>query len=180
MQQSKLDNLKPKSEQSAIRNPQSAMRLVGWAVLGVVVAVVAALLFAFVMLGTPAKDLQNLTLFLLVSGGLSILLGAIGFTLRLGTPLPSLTLTMTLFDLLTPLASVRAMVEALNGGVVTGPDTVSRYLHTIQTETQHLTALIDDLFELSQIDAGALRLHLEPTSLEDLVSDALESMRAQA
>jgi len=78
------------------------------------------------------------------------------------------------------MASMRAMVEALNDGVVTDSDTVSRYLHTIQTETQHLTALIDDLFELSQIDAGALRLHLEPTSLEDLVSDALESMRAQA
>jgi signal transduction histidine kinase len=75
---------------------------------------------------------------------------------------------------------MRAMVEALNDGVVTDTDTVSRYMRTIQSETQHLTNLIDDLFELSQIDAGALRLHLEPTSLEDLVSDALESMRAQA
>jgi signal transduction histidine kinase len=83
-------------------------------------------------------------------------------------------------DLRTPLASMRAMVEALNDGVVSDPETVSRYLHTIQGETQHLTSLIDDLFELSQIDAGALRLHLEPTSIEDLVSDALESMKAQA
>jgi signal transduction histidine kinase len=82
-------------------------------------------------------------------------------------------------DLRTPLASMRAMVEALNDGVVTDPETVSRYLHTIQSETQHLS-LIDDLFELSQIDAGALRLHLEPTSIEDLASDALEGMRAQA
>ena len=57
---------------------------------------------------------------------------------------------------------------------------MQRYLHTIQGETQHLATLIDDLFELSQIDAGALRLHLEPASLGDLVSDALESMRAQA
>ena len=83
-------------------------------------------------------------------------------------------------DLRTPLASVRAMIEALNDGVVTDPETVSRYLHTIQNETHHLTALIDDLFELSQIDAGALKLHFEPTSLADLVSDALESMAPQA
>src|SRR5437016_70523 len=83
-------------------------------------------------------------------------------------------------DLRTPLASVRAMVEALNDGVVSDPDTVTRYLETIQNETRHLTSLIDDLFELSQIDAGVLRLHFEPTSLEDLVSDALQSMAAQA
>ncbi|MFL5734439.1 MAG: sensor histidine kinase [Chloroflexia bacterium] len=83
-------------------------------------------------------------------------------------------------DLRTPLASMRAMIEALNDGVVSDSDTVSRYLHTIQSETHHLTTLIDDLFELSQIDAGALKLHLEPTSLADLVSDALESMAPQA
>jgi signal transduction histidine kinase len=274
--------------------------MAGWALLGLAVALVVTLLIAFVMLSPPAKDLQTLSLLLLVSGGLSIILGAIGFRLGLGTRLPSLTITFALVylvgvaivglnviytaanmflskehdlplltillifsaiislffavflaqsivsrlrallavskqvaegdlsarvevnssdeigqlgaefnsmvsrlesaqeqrarlevsrrdliaavshDLRTPLASMRAMVEALNDGVVTDPDTVSRYLHTIQTETQHLTALIDDLFELSQIDAGALRLHLEPTSLEDLVSDALESMRAQA
>ncbi len=83
-------------------------------------------------------------------------------------------------DLRTPLASMRAMIEALNDGVVTDSDTVHRYLNTIQSETQHLARLIDDLFELSQIDAGALKLHLEPTSLADMVSDALESMSAQA
>ncbi len=83
-------------------------------------------------------------------------------------------------DLRTPLASMRAMIEALNDGVVTDSDTVQRYLNTIQSETQHLATLIDDLFELSQIDAGALKLHLEPTSLADLVSDALESMSPQA
>ena len=83
-------------------------------------------------------------------------------------------------DLRTPLASMRAMVEALNDGIVSEPETVSRYLRTIQNETLHLTTLIDDLFELSQIDAGALQLHVEPASLSDLLSDALESMSAQA
>ncbi len=83
-------------------------------------------------------------------------------------------------DLRTPLASIRAMVEALNDGIVSDPDTISRYLHTIQNEAHHLTTLIDDLFELSQIDAGVLRLNFEPTSLADLVSDALQSMSPQA
>jgi signal transduction histidine kinase len=83
-------------------------------------------------------------------------------------------------DLRTPLASMRAMVEALNDGVVTDDETISRYLHTIQHETRHLSTLIDDLFELSQIDAGVLKLQLEPTAIEDLVSDALQSMAPQA
>jgi len=83
-------------------------------------------------------------------------------------------------DLRTPLASMRAMVEALNDGVVSDSETITRYLSNIQNETKHLSTLIDALFDLSQIDAGALKLHLEPTSIEDLVSDTLESMSAQA
>jgi signal transduction histidine kinase len=72
------------------------------------------------------------------------------------------------------------MIEAIDDGVVTDPETVTRYLRTIGHETRHLTALIDDLFELSQIDAGALKLKLGPALIEDLVSDALESMEPQA
>jgi len=44
----------------------------------------------------------------------------------------------------------------------------------------HLSSLIDDLFELAQIDAGALRIELQRASLADLVSDAIEGMRPQA
>ena len=39
---------------------------------------------------------------------------------------------------------------------------------------------MDDLFELTQIDAGALNWTREPSSLRDLISDTLESMQAQA
>lgn len=83
-------------------------------------------------------------------------------------------------DLRTPLAGMRAMVEALNDGVISDKATVDRYLKTIQHETERLSLLIDDLFELSQIDAGVLKLWLEPTSLEDLLSDTLEAMTPQA
>ena len=83
-------------------------------------------------------------------------------------------------DLRTPLASVRAIVEALLDSVVTDTATVDRYLRTVRAEVERLAFLIDDLFELSQIDAGALRLNLEETCLSDLVSDTLEAMRPQA
>lgn len=83
-------------------------------------------------------------------------------------------------DLRTPLSSMRAMAESINDGVVDDPAVVKDYLKTMETEVARLSTLIDDLFELSQIDAGALELHVEPASLRDLMSDTLESMRPQA
>lgn len=78
-------------------------------------------------------------------------------------------------DLRTPLAGLRAMAEALEDGVVEDPQTVARYHRQIQTETDRLTGLVDDLFELSRIHAGSLQLSLEQVALADLVSDALAS-----
>ncbi len=78
-------------------------------------------------------------------------------------------------DLRTPLASIQAMVEALADGVVEDPETVDRYLHTAQREIRSLSLLIDDLFELAQLEAGGLRLGLGPNSISDLISDTLES-----
>jgi signal transduction histidine kinase len=83
-------------------------------------------------------------------------------------------------DLRTPLASLRAMLDALADGVVTDPETVARYVQQSQTETARMSALIDDLFELAQIDAGSLVLRCEPSSLTDLISDTLEAFRARA
>ena len=83
-------------------------------------------------------------------------------------------------DLRTPLASIGAMVEAINDGVVADSETVTRYLRTIESEVGSLGQLIDDLFQLSQIDTGVLDLHLEASSVPDLISDTLGSMSAQA
>jgi signal transduction histidine kinase len=83
-------------------------------------------------------------------------------------------------DLRTPLASIRAMVESLSDGVVTDPETVERYLRRTVVEVESLNQLISDLFELSQLDAGMLELHLELASMDDLISDTLESLMPQA
>jgi signal transduction histidine kinase len=83
-------------------------------------------------------------------------------------------------DLRTPLASLRVMTEALADGLVDDPATTARYLATMRGQIGHLSALIDDLFELAQIDAGALKLDMQRASIADLVSDALEGMRPHA
>lgn len=76
-------------------------------------------------------------------------------------------------DLRTPLSGIRAMVEALEDRVVSDPATVDRYHTTIRQEAERLTQLVDDLFELSRIQAGALDLDLQRVGLADLVSDAI-------
>jgi signal transduction histidine kinase len=78
-------------------------------------------------------------------------------------------------DLQTPLTSMRAMIEALNDGVVEDEETVKRYLLTVQREIHDLSLLIDDLFQIAQIDAGGMVLELGEESLTDLISDTLES-----
>jgi signal transduction histidine kinase len=83
-------------------------------------------------------------------------------------------------DLRTPLAGIRAMVEALNDGVVDDEDTVHRYLRAIQSETDRLAGLVDDLFELSRIEGDVLRLSPEPIAIAELVSDTLVSAQAVA
>jgi len=78
-------------------------------------------------------------------------------------------------DLRTPLAGLRAMAEALDDGVVSDPETVADYHRRISAETDRMAALVDDLFELSRINAGALRLSLANVPLGDVVSDAIAS-----
>ncbi|WP_431972506.1 sensor histidine kinase [Nocardia sp. bgisy134] len=74
-------------------------------------------------------------------------------------------------DLRTPLAGIRAMGEALADGVVDADADITRYGLQIVRDTTRLSAMVDDLFEMSKINAGALRLHLEPLDLRELVDE---------
>jgi signal transduction histidine kinase len=78
-------------------------------------------------------------------------------------------------DLRTPLAGLRAMAEALEDQVVVDSRTVGAYHTQIRREVDRLSLMIDDLFELSRIHAGALRLTPRPVALEDMVAEVLAS-----
>jgi signal transduction histidine kinase len=78
-------------------------------------------------------------------------------------------------DLRTPLAGLRAMAEALEDEIVVDPREVSRYHSQIRQETDRLAAMIDDLFQLSKIHAGALRLSPRLVGLEDLIAEVAAS-----
>jgi signal transduction histidine kinase len=83
-------------------------------------------------------------------------------------------------DLQTPLASMRAVLEALADGVVEDPETVRRYLDTAQRDVRSLSSLIDDLFQMAQLDSVGIPLDRAESSLVDLLSDTLESFSALA
>ena len=83
-------------------------------------------------------------------------------------------------DLRTPLASTRALIEAVADGVAADPEAEARYLSSARRELAHLSRLVDDLFELARIDAGVLQLTLEAASLHDLISDTISSFKPQA
>ena len=78
-------------------------------------------------------------------------------------------------DLRTPLAGLRAMAEALEDGVVSDPGSVADYHRRIRVQTDRMARLVDDLFELSRINAGVLRLSLSAVPLGEVVSDAVAS-----
>jgi signal transduction histidine kinase len=79
-------------------------------------------------------------------------------------------------DLRTPLASLQAMVEALEDGLA-DPD---HYLPALREQVRTLSALVDDLFELSRIDSGTLVLELTETPLELLVESCVRTLEPEA
>jgi signal transduction histidine kinase len=83
-------------------------------------------------------------------------------------------------DLRTPLAGLRAMVEAIDEGVVDDPPTIRRYVAEMRGAVDSLVVLVDDLFELVQLDAGPLAAESERARLDEVVGSAVAACDAQA
>jgi signal transduction histidine kinase len=79
-------------------------------------------------------------------------------------------------DLRTPLASMQAMLEAIEDGLAPS----EHYLPALGEQVQNLARLVDDLFELARIDAGALTVELRATSLASVVESCLRGLEAEA
>jgi signal transduction histidine kinase len=75
-------------------------------------------------------------------------------------------------DLRTPLAGLRAMTEALEDGLADDPD---RYHAQMRAEVERMVRMVDDLFELSRIHSGVMKLSPQPVALGDVVSESLAS-----
>jgi signal transduction histidine kinase len=79
-------------------------------------------------------------------------------------------------DLRTPIASMQAMLEALEDGLAEPAE----YLPALRDQVRTLSGLVDDLFELARIDAGALTLELHDAPLRPLIESCLRGVEAEA
>jgi signal transduction histidine kinase len=82
-------------------------------------------------------------------------------------------------DVRTPLTSLRLLSAALADDIVDGP-TRLEYVSRIGVHVRAMSAMIDDLFELSRLEAGDISWTMERVPLEDLVLETVDAMRAQA
>jgi signal transduction histidine kinase len=79
-------------------------------------------------------------------------------------------------DLRTPIASLRVLTEAVEDHIATG-ETRTRYLREMHTHVAVLSALVDDLFDLSRFEAGEIVLTPQPVEIGELVSETVTAMR---
>jgi len=82
-------------------------------------------------------------------------------------------------DLRTPITSLRLLTEAVSDDIVAG-ETRRAYLAGMRTHIDALSALIDDLFELSRLEAGDISWSLEQVQLAELVGETVDAMRLEA
>jgi signal transduction histidine kinase len=83
-------------------------------------------------------------------------------------------------DLRTPLAGLQAAVEAIADRVVDDPPTIRRYVAEMRGAVVSLVDLVDDLFELVQLDAGAIEAECERVRVEDVIRSAVDACDGQA
>ena len=82
-------------------------------------------------------------------------------------------------DLRTPMTALRLMVDAIEDGLA-DERTLARYLSTMRTHVAALGSMIDDLFELSRLEAGDLQWSLDQVALAELVDETVAAMEVEA
>jgi signal transduction histidine kinase len=82
-------------------------------------------------------------------------------------------------ELRTPLALIRLYAETLELGRIKGEAKVEEYYRIIRTESERLTALINNILDFSRIEAGRKEYDFRQTDLAELVSNTLDTYRAQ-
>jgi signal transduction histidine kinase len=82
-------------------------------------------------------------------------------------------------DLRTPLTSLRLLADAIEDDLV-DPETRRRYLEQMSVHIRSLSVLVEDLFELSRLEAGEIQWSMQRVRLGELVEETVEAMRPAA
>jgi signal transduction histidine kinase len=82
-------------------------------------------------------------------------------------------------DLRTPITTMQLIAQGLEDGIF-GPARMREQLALMSTHVRALGALIDDLFELSRLEAGDVHWSMQQVRLDELVQETIDAMRPQA
>jgi len=148
----------------------------------VVVAVLVAIFAAAHLMYVSERDALLFSILVLAIGIVTLRIAALAERERARTAAEATRRQLVAavsHDLRTPIASLRLMVEAVDDGIV-DEETRRRYLATMQTHIHSLSAMIDDLFELSRIEAGDIDWSMRQVELALLVDETVEAMRPEA
>jgi len=82
-------------------------------------------------------------------------------------------MSMVAHELRTPLAGLGGYLDLLAGGALDDPEVEREFVERGRGIVERMAALVGDLLEMSRIEAGSLRLEIEPTSLAEICERAL-------
>jgi two-component system phosphate regulon sensor histidine kinase PhoR len=83
-------------------------------------------------------------------------------------------------ELRTPLSSIRAYVEMLVDGEATDEDSRQEFYRIIQNETDRLGRLIDNMLNISRIEAGIVQIEREIVDIKRVITRAVDTLEPQA
>ncbi len=157
-------------------------------VVAVAVAPVLVVLVVFGLLMVISGDAALLIAAVVLAAGVAALAGAAVVARRLAAERAAREradgarrelIAAVSHDLRTPITSLRLLAEAIEDEIVDGERRRS-YAARMSTHIRALGALIDDLFELSRLEAGEIRWTLEQVPLHPLLHETIEAMRVDA
>ena len=83
-------------------------------------------------------------------------------------------------ELRTPLTSIKGYADLLAAGVVGSlTDGQKQFMDIVSNNADRLTALINDLLDISCIESGRVKLEIQPMQIQDVVQDVVDLMRTQ-
>ncbi|HJR06346.1 MAG TPA: ATP-binding protein [Pyrinomonadaceae bacterium] len=83
-------------------------------------------------------------------------------------------------ELRTPLTAIRTFVETLEAGAINDTDNNRRFLSIIDRNAARMHSLIDDILELSAIEAGTVTVEARPVRLRALINEVLTALASRA
>lgn len=147
-----------------------------------VLAVLAAIVFAAHMMYVSERDALLFSILVLAIGIVTLRTAALAQRERARAAAEETRRELVAavsHDLRTPIASLRLLVEAIDDDIVDA-ETRRRYLATMQTHIGSLSTMIDDLFELSRIEAGDIDWSMRQVELALLLDETVAAMRPEA